>query len=161
MNKINPFIQNDRIKVYKINSKSRIVDIEDIPKNNQINPNPNIKTLKTEAYLELDKSVNLYYSKDLRIVLLRLSDTANKILRYIECSIPYGSDIISINVEKFLNESLIKSRTSYYKGIEELIRYEFIAKSDKLNRFYINPFRLFKGCRSTTYPTHLQIVNTL
>lgn len=154
---LNPFMFNQKIEVVLFNSKNRVINIDAIPKNNQINSSPMIHTINSEYVLDRQHNTSIYMTPELRLIYLRLSDVANKILRYIEGNLRYNKDIVNINVNKFLEESLIKSRSSYYKGIEELCRYGFITPTTKTNKFWINPLRFYCGSRTTSYPNSLSI----
>jgi hypothetical protein len=154
---LNPFMFNQKIDVISFNSKNRVIDINSIPKNNEINSNPNVYTINNNYILDRQNSISVYMTPELRLIYLRLSETASKLLRYIEGNLRYNKDIVNININKFLDEAMIKSRSSYYKGIEELCRYGFITPTTKANKFWINPLRFYCGSRTTSYPNNLSI----
>lgn len=156
---INPFIYSNKIDVFIKNYDETLVDLKDIPNNSKIANNPNITKMSKVFMIDQSHKVNIYMTPELRVIYMRLSEISHKILRYIEGIIRPGEDIVYINTNKFMDEALVKSRTTYAKGIEELCRYGFIAHYHKRGRYWINPLRFFNGDRIKKYINNINVIN--
>lgn len=152
---INPFIYSNTIDVFVHNEDDTLVDMSSIPTGGEIVSNPNVVKLSKKFVVDRANKVNIYMTPELRMIYMRISEISHKLLRYIEGNLRYNEDIVYINIQKFMEESLIKSRTTYSKGIEELCRYGFITPYHKRNKYWINPLRFFNGNRIKKYPNNL------
>jgi hypothetical protein len=158
MKDLNPFIIEQSIRVL---ARKKDIDIMVMPKmlEDRIIENPETGRLGSKFVVDVGNRVNIYMTPELRVIYMRLSEISHKILRYFEGIVQPGDDLIKLNMNKFMDEALIKSRTTVYKGIEELCRYGFITPHHKNTYYWINPFRFFNGSRIKKYPNNLKIIN--
>jgi len=159
MEDINPFVCEQKIKVVAKNQKKAIMSTEQLLSGDRIIENPELGNLQLYYLLDASNKVSVYMTPELRGIYLHLSEIAHKVLRYIEGILRNGEDVIKFNTDKFMIEADIKSRTTVYKGTEELCRYGFIAHHHKQSYYWINPFRFFNGSRIDKYPNNLDKVN--
>lgn len=158
MKEINPFIVEQKIDVLIKKSNKTTVNLSNIPTGDEITHNPDIISIESQFMIDKAHKVNLYMTPELRVIYMRLSEVSHKLLRYVEGILRYNEDIVHINVSKFMNESLIKSRATYSKGVEELCRYGFITPTLKRNKYWINPIRFFNGDRLKKYSDNLNTI---
>ena len=159
MEELNPFVSEQKIKVIAKNKNKKIMNIEQLLTGDRIIENPELGNLSVYYLIDASNKVSIYMTPELRIIYMRLSETSHKLLRYIEGILRSGEDKIKLNVPKFMEESLIKSRSTVYKGIEELCRYNFITPYHKQTYYWINPFRFFNGSRIDKYPNNIEKIN--
>jgi hypothetical protein len=114
--------------------------------------------IQLNKLIEVDKHVSIYMTSIKRQIYMNLSLPAHKILRYIEGIIRFNEDSFHFNIDKFMEESFIKSRTTVYEGLNELRRYAFIAPTTKRGNYWINPEYFFFGNRKDKYPNNIKIV---
>lgn len=159
INELNPFVSEQKIKVIAKNQKKSIMSSEQLLSGDRIIENPELGNISLYYLLDAANKVSIYMTPELRVIYLRLSEVSHKLLRYIEGILRNGEDIVKINSNKFMEESLIKSKTTVYKGVEELCRYGFITPYHKQTYYWINPFRFFNGSRIDKYPKNLEKTN--
>jgi hypothetical protein len=73
------------------------------------------------------------------LLLLKLNKQGLSMLEYL---IRHGyqfEDKFLITVTDYLDKMGLRSKKSFYLGIDELVKWDVIAKSNELNFFYINP----------------------
>jgi hypothetical protein len=76
-----------------------------------------------------------------------VSSPAISVLAYIMKNITYNDDKVRLNVIDIMKDMRIKSRSSVYAGIDELIRFQVIVNKNEQDMYFINPYLLFKGTR--------------
>lgn len=153
MEEINPFVREQSIEAYLITRKRSLLK-GDSQANDYYLPGGdiNIKDL-----IDRSNKVNIYMTPETRKIYMLLSESSHKLTRYVEGILKYNQDIVKINVNKFMNEGMIRSRTTAYKAIEELCRYGFITPYHKRQYYWINPFMFFNGNRLTKYPENVKL----
>ena len=155
----NPFVVEQRIKVLAKNQTRSIQTTEQLLSGDRLIENPELGNINLFYLLDAANKVSIYMTPELRVVYMRLSEVSHKLLRYIEGILRNGEDVVKLNMDKFMGESLIKSKTTVYKGVEELCRYGFITPYPKRSYYWINPFRFFNGSRIDKYPRNLEKIN--
>jgi len=156
---INPFVSEQKIKVIAKNQSKSIMTTDQLLSADKIIENPELGNINLYYLLDASNKVSIYMTPELRVIYMRLSEVSHKLLRYIEGILRNGDDVIKFNIDKFMDEALIKSRTTVYKGLEELCRYNFIVPYHKRSYYWINPFRFFNGSRIDKYPQNLEKIN--
>jgi hypothetical protein len=107
--------------------------------------------------------VKLFRRPDLRAHKAKLSPSAAHLYMWIMDTIPGAVDFISINMQRYIQESRneneprsgTKSANTFRKAITELIDGGFLAKSTIEGTYFINPTYFFFGSRITMYPKNL------
>lgn len=150
----NPFLQSARLKVFVTESKMHIIDTKDVS---------TVKaTMNTQQEFEKDPFTKLYNDRTFLNVFKQTSDTASKIFLYIAYNLKKETDIIALNAETVMEFVGIKSVTTYYKYIQELIDNAIITRKSNAE-YWVNPFFLFNGNRVEYYREHcpecLDIIN--
>lgn len=150
----NPFLQSIRLKVYVTESKLHVIDTKDVS---------NVRAImNTQQEFEKDPFTKLYNEKSFMNVFKQTSDTASKIFLYIAYNLKKDSDIISLNADTVMEFVGIKSTTTYYKYIQELIDNAVITRKSN-SEYWVNPLFLFNGNRVDYYKEHcpecLDIIN--
>jgi len=150
----NPFLQSIRLKVFVTESKSYVIDNKDVS---------SIKaTLSTQREFEKDPFIKIYNDKLFFNVFQRTSDTASKIFLYIVYTLQKDTDLVYLNAQEVMNFVGIKSVTTYYKYIQELMDNAIITRRSN-SEYWINPLFLFNGNRIEYYKEHcpecLDIIN--
>lgn len=89
---------------------------------------------------------------------LELSAMGIKILVYIFSEIRKNTDEVYFNIDDFIKfvekntGKRLKSRAGIYRGVEDLLSRELIARKSKDNRkYYINPSKFYVGSRVEYY----------
>ena len=85
-----------------------------------------------------NRSNNLFDVKSM-IVLCNLSKSALVMIEYLNKEGCVFEDKFFIPISDYLEKVQFKSRKSYYVGIDELIKFDILAKTKDANFFYINP----------------------
>ena len=155
----NPFVSEQKIKVVGKNQNRSIMTTEQLLSGDNIILNPELGNINVYYLLDAANKVSIYMTPELRSIYMNISEVSHKLLRYIEGILRNGEDIVKVNNEKFMSESYIKSRTTVYKGLEELCRYGFITPYHKRSYYWINPFRFFNGSRIDKYKNNLEKTN--
>lgn len=150
----NPFLQSVRLKVYVTESKQLVIDTKDL--------NSVKSTINTQQEFEKDPFTKLYNSKPFLNVFKQTSDTASKIFLYIAYNLDKDTDVISLDADQVMEFVGIKSTTTYYKYIRELIDNAVITRRSN-SEYWVNPLFLFNGNRIDYYKEHcpecLDIIN--
>lgn len=141
----NPFLQSVRLKVFILESKFHVIDTKDV--------NTVKSTLNTQQEFEKDPFIKLYSERNFMNVFKNTSDTASKLFLYIAYTLEKNSDVIYINAEKAMEFVGIKSPTTYYKYVQELIDNAIITRKSN-SEYWINPLFLFNGNRIEFYKAH-------
>lgn len=76
-----------------------------------------------------------------------LSNTAIRVLAYIMTIVEKDRDFIYFSVEDCMEYTNYNSEKTIFKGLGELLDNDFIARSDKSYKFFINPCIFFNGDR--------------
>ena len=155
----NPFVTEQFIRVVTQSKLKEIMTTEQLLEGDRVVTHPELGSVKINSLLDASNKVSVFMTPEMRVIYMRLSEVSHKLLRYFEGIVQYNNDLVKFNSEKFMGEALIKSRTTVYKGIEELCRYGFITPYHKRSYYWINPFRFFNGNRVTKYPENLKIIN--
>jgi len=141
----NPFLQSVRLKVFILESKFHVIDTKDV--------NTVKSTLNTQQEFEKDPFIKLYSERNFMNAFKNTSDTASKLFLYIAYTLEKNSDVIYINAEKAMEFVGIKSPTTYYKYVQELIDNAIITRKSN-SEYWINPLFLFNGNRIEFYKAH-------
>ena len=142
----NPFLQSARLTVYIKQNKQTVIDTR-----NNFNSVKGVFTSQQE--FEKDPFLKLYNDKAFFNVFKDISDTASKMFLYIAYNLPKSQDIISLVQEDVMKFVGIKSVTTYYKYIQELIDYAIISRRSN-SEYWVNPLFLFNGDRVAFYREH-------
>lgn len=150
----NPFLQSIRLKVFVTESRLHIIDTKDVS---------TVKaTMNTQKEFEKDPFTKIYNEKAFMNVFKQTSDTASKIFLYIAYNLKQETDVILLNAESVMEFVGIKSTTTYYKYIQELIDNAVITRKSN-SEYWVNPLFLFNGNRVEYYKEHcpecLDIIN--
>ena len=103
----------------------------------------------------------IFHSAELRKVTLGLSDRALRIYMWFVFHAEPDKDYIKFNQSAYMNENGISSINTVKDGVKELIRYQFIEKSNMKGVYWFNPLYFFRGDRLKKYSKKVQIINTV
>ena len=140
----NPFLQYQRLKVYILEKKQYVIDTTD---NNVNSVNA---TFHSQIEFEKDPFLKLYNNELNFSIISNLSDTATKLFVYICYNIQKDSDMIELKSSVVMEYAKIKSSTTYYKYLQELIDNAIIARRSNSD-YWINPLIFFNGNRVEYY----------
>jgi hypothetical protein len=76
-----------------------------------------------------------------------LSKNAVKIFSYLSSILEINRDFIYVDIDECMKFTGYNSRKSILKGLSELIENQFIARSNRTNKYFINPTIFFNGDR--------------
>ncbi|GGG61070.1 hypothetical protein GCM10011378_41350 [Hymenobacter glacieicola] len=79
--------------------------------------------------------------------LTNLSTTAVAVLAYIMHQALPNNSIVYLPTEEALEFCRFRQPKSFYDGLNELILYQFVARSEKRYFYFLNPQKLFNGRR--------------
>lgn len=138
---VNPFTQSLSIPVNKVESGYTATgDVHEV----ELDSQPHYKT---------------FYSRELRLKRVGLKYRAGQLLDWIMHSIDSGSDVIWIDVPRYMRECGIANDKTYRAAIAELWEAGYIAPCAKVKHaYFINPAYVFKGSRINKYPDKIQYV---
>jgi len=156
---VNPFIHTNKIDVFLHNKTKTVLNIEQLLNGETIIYKPEIMNIKTPYIVDTGKKCSVFTDTELNSIYINLSEISFKLLFYIFRILQNNEDIVKINTKKFMELSGIKSRSTIYKGIDELCRYGFISPFPKQGYYWINPFMFFKGNRTEKYKSNLNVIN--
>jgi hypothetical protein len=144
ISKINPFLKQHRVVVIK--NKKTVTSFEEGDINSYSST-----TSRTVSY-EADPYVKVYtQSKNINIF-KRLSTTSCKMYVYIQLSLPKNLDQITMKADEVMAFVGIKSDTTYYTYLQELIDNAIIvSKSGARNVYWVNPYYMFNGDKVKFY----------
>ena len=138
----NPFLQSIRLKSFTRSQTLPVIDTSD---------NVSIKgSFSFTKQFEVDHYIKLYTNGNLSNVFSQISDTACKLFLYISYNVAKETDIIKLDPVSVMSFVGIKSDTTYYKYIQELIDNAVIARKNN-REYWINPVFIFNGDRLKFY----------
>jgi len=151
----NPFLHGFEFDVKKSNGDRLETETLFDENGNQIETRHNIIKLT-----DSDKFIKIYPD-----VLSKFFDLSNAgkcllVVVFNEIQKNDGKDFIYLSyTEKYQfvknNELRTIGKNSYYRGVEELIQFDIIARSSNKNIFFINPRHIFNGNRITFCQTFI------
>ena len=156
MRSSNPFVREQKIPmVLKKNSVKQTDTVDLINKSIDIDVNQ-------QFLIDTQKKVNVFIDKEYLEAEMKLSNSALKMLIYIEYTLRWNQDYIQLIGRKssnFKELTGISSPTTISKASIELCEAGFISKASKRGYYWINPFRFFNGSRKEKYSEHIEITN--
>lgn len=96
---------------------------------------------------EVDKERFVKVFKGQLRFLFDLNKTALKVVGYLMEALPINKDTVLFDLKDCLAYTGFQNKKSVYDGLAELLRKEILAKSDKINVFFVNPSITFNGNR--------------
>lgn len=96
---------------------------------------------------EVDKESFVKIFKGQLRSLFDLNKTALKVAGYLMEALPINKDMVLFDLQECLEYTGFANKKSVYDGLAELLEKEILAKSDKINVFFINPSIAFNGNR--------------
>ena len=152
----NPFLQSIKLTVYMKQNRLSVFDT----KGND--PNSVKAHFVSQQEFEKDPFVKLYNDKSFVNIFGQISDTASKMFLYIAYNLPPNKDIIALNQESVMKFVGIKSVTTYYKYVQELMDNAVINRRSN-SEYWVNPLFLFNGNRVDYYkefcPECITVIN--
>lgn len=146
---MNPFIQNFKLNVVKINTsyfETKTTNISDgiVGKYKKVE----------ESYLaEQQDKTSVYHIPYIENILFKeLKSSGRDLLLYIIYNIQKDDDTINLSADKLYKEMSI-SKSTYYTAISQLIDVGIICKKNN-STYWVNPFYIFKGNRIDYYHKH-------
>lgn len=143
---MNPFVQNFKLKVVKVNTtyyETKTHDITEgvVGKFKQV----------TESFLaEQQEKTSVYDVGYIENILFKeLKSNGRDMLLYVIYNLEKDSDIINLKQDKVC-EKIGISRATYYSAIQQLIDVAILCRKHS-SEYWINPFYLFKGNRIEYY----------
>jgi len=79
--------------------------------------------------------------------LFDLNKTALKVVGYLMEALPINRDMVLFDLNDCLEYTEFANKKSVYDGLAELLKKGILAKSDKINIFFVNPSIAFNGNR--------------
>lgn len=143
----NPFLQSARLRYFIKQDQLTVFDTQGSE------PSSVKGHFSTQHEFEKDPFIKLYNDKSFFNVFKQTSDTASKIFLYIAYTIPKDKDSIVLNPEDVMGFVGIKSVTTYYKYIQELMDNAVIARRSN-SEYWVNPHFVFNGNRIDFYKEH-------
>jgi len=157
----NPFVVGEKIELIRI---GRTKFISNTKSDGVQTLNHSYTTIRDNVFIDKDSRVSLYKPTDLRNLFCSFNGVTLKLYVYIALSLQKDCDYVKVDSKDFMLRSNVKSKSSFYKAIEELETYSIILKKEK-NYYWVNPFLLFNGNRvayfQTNYPEQISIVATI
>lgn len=100
------------------------------------------------------RAVKLFRTPEQTKLLNGITPNAGKLFIYIILTIQPGLDYVIINLKRYMKETHIHSRDTYYSAANELQRYGIILKAKPQTQMYwINPAYFFCGSRPLKWPS--------
>lgn len=144
--KNNPFSQDLIIKVTKrIDPIAKITDEEGLAS-------------PAWSYVDKAKSTKMYKSAVFRNKTSELTATGKSMFLYIMYEVEQSKDWILITPDQY-KEKWNSSKSSYLRGIEELVTEGYIATTLQKYVFWTNPILFFSGNRVGKYPDRVKVEN--
>jgi len=157
---MNPFIQNFKLKLIRLNTKKFTV-------------NPNVagdsvvgsyEKIERSLLVEQQKKTSVYAIPFIENVLFKeMGPPGRDMLLYLIYNLDKDADIIKLKTEKIKLKVNI-SRATMYKGIEQLISSGVICKKAAAE-YWVNPFYVFNGNRIKYYETQcpecIEVIHTI
>ena len=144
-NKVNPFIE-ETMQHMSVGNKTILMGNRDTEF--MVNTEGDILGHSIFAKIQkVDKAqfAKLYVSN--LSSLFGLSKTGIRVLSYILQSVKPNTDWFLFDIDDCLEVTEYKSKKSVWKGMGELLHNKFIARSNKVYKYYINPTIFFNGNR--------------
>lgn len=143
---VNPFVQALQLKATTFKADGYVGEESGIryPKRYMRDQTPSTKVFDTSM---------------LRKTTMGLSGTSLKIYLWFIFKATSEHDYIKLNRLAFMKEAGITSKTTVNTGLDALIRYEIIAKSNLKDVYWFNPLYFFRGDRLKKYRYNVEIVN--
>lgn len=140
----NPFLQSARLRYFIKQDQKTVFDTHGSE------PTSVKGHFITQQEFEKDPFIKLYNDKSFFNVFKQTSDTASKIFLYIAYTIPKDKDSMILIPEDVMGFVGIKSVTTYYKYIQELMDNAVIARRSN-SEYWVNPHFIFNGNRIAFY----------
>lgn len=125
--------------------------------NEFINTSSGIK-LPKDIKLDQNPHTKVFHSADLRKQTMGLSFAGLRLYFWFIHHAKSGLDYQKFNKSAYMKETGISINT-VKKGLDELIRYAFIAESGEKGTYWINPQLFFCGDRLKKFPDKTKVVN--
>lgn len=77
-----------------------------------------------------------------------LSNTAKKVLLFVMHQVLPGNAVAWLPADEAADFCRFKQKQSFHAGITELILYEYLARTEKVGFYFINPRKFFNGDRT-------------
>lgn len=138
----NPFVNNNSYKLQKNEDITILSKQLDMKSHIASDQDSNFVVFKKEKTTK-DTFVKLYV--DQLTSVLNLSLCGRKILAYIMQNIEFRHTDIDLGSYKVLKALGYKTRNQVYRGINELLKADVLARTIDHRTFYINPLFFFKG----------------
>lgn len=144
---MNPFLQNYRLKVVKINSTTFKVDTSNIHDGVIVGDYEQV----TKSFLAEQQSKTSVYDIPYieNILFTEITSAGRDILLYIIYNVKENEDVINLKHDR-LAKKVNLSRPTLIKGIQQLIDVGVICKKSQ-SEYWINPLYVFKGNRINYY----------
>ena len=113
------------------------------------------------AEMEYDSHTKVYTSVIDRQIINNLSPKAKDLYLFLIYSLNTGKDYFWFNKQRYMEELSIKSATTVYNSLTELIRYGIICYTIHKDVYWINPGFLYAGNRIKKYKNNLQVMTRL
>lgn len=98
------------------------------------------------SLIDRESSTKLYKEEQFKELLSQLSGNASKLLLYITMKLPKNKDLVTLPFDKVMEAIGIKSKTTYYKILDDLVQLRIILRHKK-DKFWVNPHYIFNGDR--------------
>lgn len=111
----------------------------------------------------VDYSKGSWYDMDFESIHL-YSKAALQVLGYILTHLRWNQDYLEIRLKSNLSDDtsakLAMNKTSFYKGVQELVAKGVIAyRTGRTSTYWINPALFFHGNRLKAFPSHISAPN--
>lgn len=147
----NPYTQDKFLAQVKQNFASKNIRVSD--KANLINEDTGEKDNFLAIYrrhkYDKEQFVKFYLQRNYLELIFKMSAKARGVLIHVIRRMEPNSDVVRLDLDgqQIRQDSGYTSKATLYRGLEELIRNEVIAKSVYGGTFFINPNILFNGDR--------------
>lgn len=113
--------------------------------------------LPADMEVEAVPFTKLFCDKQRRLDMGQLSLRANDLLLWIMMEVEPNKDWLWVNRKRYMEERGVKTYNTYNAAVNELIRFNYIAKvAGPANVFFINPHYFFNGQRAKIFPQHVK-----
>jgi hypothetical protein len=110
---------------------------------------------------EQTPNCKIFITAELRKITMGLSNNSLRIYLWLVFHAEPERDYIKFNRSAYMKENAISSVNTVKTGLAELIRYQFIEKSNVKNVYWFNPLYFFRGDRLKKYPKKVAIIHSL
>lgn len=101
--------------------------------------NRGFKKIYKDSPWENESNVNLQAYKQVLLTICQLNKTGVVMFEYLVKNGYVYKGKLLVTSKDFLLDTDLKSKKSFYNGIEDLIKWDLIAKSEDVGFFYYNP----------------------